>query len=494
MSYPRVLFLREDKYQIVDEYFEEECYCEVYLTSDVSEAWKAYSNYYHVIVLYGDTDWNDKLLDLWSDRLERKTLRIHRVGTLEKFVQAVNTKYMVCVSRSRENLRPQFSIFTTCYNSFWKMERAYRSLAAQRVRDWEWVVVDDSPDPGHFDYLRVSLVDPRIRLYKRSRNSGSIGEVKNEAVSLCRGKYVVELDHDDELTSNCLEDALREFEEDEDVGFIYMDFINMANNGAQRMYGDYQACVFNVCNGYGGYLTVIYNGVWHYQFLTPNINNMTASALPCCPNHPRIWRASVLREVGGYSEHLPVGDDYEVLLRTFASTKCSKICKVGYVQYIGDGGKENFSLLRNAEINRLCPYWIKPAMYESMAIDAVMNENNGDEEPQYAEVRTNIWKRAPPYEHRYINKRVGWAHYVLVMDTTTLLSRDALDECRKEDTYTCLISAHEELKELQLAAMRSGLLNIGVVVLRGCSAVEIERYVRQLVIADDAKLTVFGDE
>jgi len=493
MSYPRVLFLREDRHRIVDEYFEEECACEVCLTSDVSEVWKAYSSYYHVIVLYGDTRWDDELRDIWSDRLERKTLRIIRVGTLDKFVHAVNTKYMVCVSRSRENLRPQFSIFTTCYNSFWKMERAYRSLAAQCVRDWEWVVVDDSPDPGHFDYLRVSLVDPRIRLYKRSSNSGSIGEVKNEAASLCRGKYVVELDHDDELTPNCLQDALCEFESDEEVGFVYMDFINMANNGDQRMYGDHRACMFNVCNGYGGYLSVIHNGVWHFQFLTPNINNMTASALPCCPNHPRIWRASVLHEVGGYSEQLPVGDDYEVLLRTFAATKCSKICKVGYIQYIGDGGKENFSLLRNAEINRLCPYWIKPAMYESLGIDGVMSARGGSEGSQYAEVRANIWARPLPYEHKYVNKRVGWSHYVLVMNTVVLFDRDVLNECGKEGTYTCLITARDKLEELQIAAMRSGITNIGVMALSGCNADEIERYVRLLVMADDSKLTVFGD-
>ena len=39
--------------------------------------------------------------------------------------------------------------------------------------------------------------DSRVRLYRRSENNGNIGNVKNEAISLCRGKYILEFDHDD---------------------------------------------------------------------------------------------------------------------------------------------------------------------------------------------------------------------------------------------------------------------------------------------------------
>ena len=42
-------------------------------------------------------------------------------------------------------------------------------------------------------FLKQILTDKRIRLYKRDKNSGNIGNVKNEAISLCRGKYVLEL-------------------------------------------------------------------------------------------------------------------------------------------------------------------------------------------------------------------------------------------------------------------------------------------------------------
>ena len=72
--------------------------------------------------------------------------------------------------------------------------------------------------------------DKRVRLYKRSENSGNIGNVKNEAVSLCRGKYVLELDHDDEILPDLLQDASKVFDDNDDIGFIYADFSNVYEN------------------------------------------------------------------------------------------------------------------------------------------------------------------------------------------------------------------------------------------------------------------------
>ena len=72
----------------------------------------------------------------------------------------------------------------------------------------------------------------RIRLYKRDCNSGNIGNVKNEAVGLCRGKYVLELDHDDIILPSLLKDAYGVFESDEEIGFVYGDFANVYENWA----------------------------------------------------------------------------------------------------------------------------------------------------------------------------------------------------------------------------------------------------------------------
>ena len=104
------------------------------------------------------------------------------------------------------------SVFTTTYHSGDKISRPYNSLLQQTYTNWEWVIVDDSKDMETYQQmLEMRDNDPRIRIYKRMENSGKIGEVKNEACNLCRGEYLVELDHDDELTPNCLEEVTKAF-------------------------------------------------------------------------------------------------------------------------------------------------------------------------------------------------------------------------------------------------------------------------------------------
>ena len=185
------------------------------------------------------------------------------------------------------------------------------------------MILDDSPEDEHFNFLKnISKKDKRIRLFKKDFNSGNIGNVKNEAVSLCRGKYVLELDHDDEILQDVLKDSYDEFEKDNNVGFIYMDFTNIYENGRNFKYGDV------ICKGYGSYYCQKHDNKWRYVYNTPNINNITLSHLTCCPNHPRIWRRSILMDIGNYSEYLPICDDYEILLRTAISTKMVKIAKI----------------------------------------------------------------------------------------------------------------------------------------------------------------------
>ena len=187
-------------------------------------------------------------------------------------------------------------------------------------------------------------------MYKRDCNSGNIGNVKNEAVGLCRGKYVLELDHDDIIFPKILQEAYDVFETDEEIGFVYADFANIYENGTNFSYSDYLG------KGYAGYYMEKFNNHWFKICSCPGINNITTSHLVCLPNHPRMWRRKTLLELGNYSEFLPICDDFEILLRTMCNTKVAKIHKIGYIQFMNDN-QNNFSLIRNGEINRLGPYW-----------------------------------------------------------------------------------------------------------------------------------------
>jgi glycosyltransferase involved in cell wall biosynthesis len=421
MKFPFIIFFRHDQYSYADQFFTENkanLNCSLYITNNFKKVEKLHNANYHLLITYGasDKEYNNELLEVISEKMFIKRLHLIQLPDIDTFNKYVNMKYIANCSLPREFLRPTFSLFTPSYNSYHKIMRVYNSLKEQTLKDWEWIIMDDSPDDTHFQFLRDNMLnDNRIRFYRHSQNNGSIGNVKNEAVSLCRGKYVLEMDHDDEILPDVLQDAANLFDSNPEVGFIYMDFICVYESGENQWYGDF------ICKGYGGYYSMKYKDKWRLVYITPNINNITLSHLVCCPNHPRIWRRTFLLELGNYCEQLHICDDYEILLRTAISYteskvisntvskgyKMAKIHKLGYIQYMNEG-ENNFSLIRNAEINRIGPNYIGPIYYETYNIHEKMKQINAYEDETYITNHSQIWLRdQTTYTNKYCNLLVN---------------------------------------------------------------------------------------
>ena len=403
MSYPFVLFYRFDKYAAIDSFFSnnnETLECTIHIINNAQKLNCLFDPNFQLLITYGEDEkeYYPFIEGIIPERMCKRWIHFKEITSIESFNNSVNNCFIYNTTYSRENIRPKFSIFTTCYNSYEKIIRAYKSIKNQTFIDWEWVIVDDSSDENHFNFLRTNFLDDnRIRMYKRSHNSGNIGNVKNEAVSLCRGKYVLELDHDDEILCDVLKDSVELFETNNDIGFIYMNFANIYENGHDFKYGDF------ICKGYGSYYCQKYDNKWVSVYNTPNINNITLSHLVCCPNHPRIWRRDILIEAGNYCELLPICDDYEILLQTCLITKTAKITKLGYIQYMNNNN-DNFSLIRNGEINRIGPQFIMPIFYEKFNIHERMKKKDAYEDEKYIHSHSQIWMRNQDnYKHFYSN-------------------------------------------------------------------------------------------
>jgi glycosyltransferase involved in cell wall biosynthesis len=402
--YPKVIFYRHIKYSWIDDYlveFQNKLKFTIYVSISINNLKNLYNNStYNLLITFGNDkeEYVNDVLKVLPKRFINKWIHYKEIPDFETFNNKINMKYIDNVIKPRVNNRPDFSIFTSCFNSYDKLVRAYQSVLNQTFTDWEWVVVDDSPDENHFNFIREKLIDPRIRIYKRSSNSGCIGNVKNEAISLCRGKYLLELDHDDEIIEDLLINAKEVFENNNEIGFIYTDFINIQEDGDNYVFNDGGS----ICKGYGSYYLQKYNNKWVYVYITPNVNNITLSYLICCPNHARIWRRDVLMKIENFSEELPICDDYEILLRTSINTKIAKIHKLGYIQYMNNN-ENNFSLIRNKEINRLGPEFIGKQFYDLYNIHGVMQSKSAYEDPFYIENHSDIWKRDHNYEHNYCN-------------------------------------------------------------------------------------------
>jgi len=453
MKYPNILFFRHSYYKDIDSFFyknNENLLCSINLTDKKEDLNKLYNPNYPLLITYGDYKRYKFIVDVIPYRFFKRWIHyeLNKLPEINEFNRSVNFCFIHNIMNV-ENNRISFSMFTTCYKSFHKIVRAYDSIKAQEFVDWEWVVLDDTPndtEPNHFEFLtKLFENDNRVRLYKRANNSGNIGNVKNEAVLLCRGKYVLEMDHDDELVPFTLRLAYDAFEKDPEVGFVFMNTVNLHEDGRNFHYGNHYSL------GYGGYYCQKHGNSWVYVASMANINDVTLSHIVSIPNHPRIWRKDTLIKIGNYCEILPVCDDYELFLRTALSgCKMVKINEIGYIQYMNEG-YNNFSYIRNSEINRLCRN-IYPMYYDQIS-KYINDDNKGWKQ---------IWKLDPEkYEHKYSNTVIGHDKYKKQMvfigletlwnyiekNPTIIFSPNidyiVLDNKTDVDTLTNLLSKHK---------------------------------------------------
>jgi hypothetical protein len=144
--------------------------------------------------------------------------------------------------------------------------------------------------------------------------------------------------------------------------------------------------------------------------------------------------------MGNYSEFLPVSDDYELLLRTAVNTKMVRIPKLSYVQYMNNNNN-NFSLIRNSEINRLCKMHLYPQCYDKYKINEKMKEMDAFEDPVYSQNCSQIWKR-DNYEYKYCNKVINVNYkkqYCIIGLDTLRNNRDLLSKLYSDPSNDFLI-------------------------------------------------------
>jgi glycosyltransferase involved in cell wall biosynthesis len=391
-KYPIVLLFRYDRYNSIDTFLtnsKDKLNCEIKIIDKKDGLINLFDPNYMILATFGpdEKEYHKDVFESIAPRMASRWIHYKEITDPLEFSRGVNYCFLNTVIGDRVDSRPIFSVFTTCYNSYEKIKRPLNSLLSQSLVDWEWVILDDSPDDKHFTFLKQLFNgNKKIRLYKRSENSGNIGNVKNEAVSLCRGKYVLELDHDDDIVPELLKVSADAFEKYPEAGFAYTDFINMYETGENYWYGDFFAL------GYGGYYNTKYNGKWVNVYTTPQVNNITLSHLVSLPNHARMWRRTTLMELGNYSEFLPINDDQEILMRTCMGTKMIKIPIMGYVQYMNHGNN-NFSLIRNSEINRIGPQYLVPQYYKKYNVHKRMKEMGAYDDEKYMNKRERVWLR-----------------------------------------------------------------------------------------------------
>ena len=109
-------------------------------------------------------------------------------------------------ARGAEKHEPLFSVVVPVFRPpLWGLERCVVSVLTQRFGNFELKICDDcGGDRDVVELLRrCEAMDDRLELVVSDRNGG-ISDATNRALALATGKYVVFLDHDDELAEDAL--------------------------------------------------------------------------------------------------------------------------------------------------------------------------------------------------------------------------------------------------------------------------------------------------
>lgn len=224
----------------------------------------------------------------------------------------------------------KFSIFTCTYKTTkGQIHRLYQSLLKQTYKEWDWWILDDSPKDYKDNNFSEIKNDPRVFILKNVSHHGNIGFNKHMIAMCCDGDYLVEVDHDDELTPDCLECLYQAFQEHPDSKFVYSDCIEMVGDHMSVLYGD------NFSFGQGYYKDNVEVNGWFYKVAIscPSINCKSIRGIYAAPNHVRCWERDFYHEIGGHNIELDVCDDYELCVRSFLFTKITHVNKVLYIQH-----------------------------------------------------------------------------------------------------------------------------------------------------------------
>jgi glycosyltransferase involved in cell wall biosynthesis len=230
----------------------------------------------------------------------------------------------------------KLSIITPTHTPKYLLE-LYESILEQTYTDWEWILYLNGGLTSN-QLPSIILEDARVKIYLDSpcAESQNVGYLKNRAFHLGSGEALLEVDHDDLLTPDCLAEVAAAFAEDAGIGFVYSDNAKLADKFAP--YGSYYGWSHRYFKWKGS------------NYVSMNSFEADAGALSLifyAPDHIRAWRRDTYVLLGGHDRSLSVLDDQELMIRTYMVSRFRQIKKTLYLYRIhGD----NTWLQRNALI------------------------------------------------------------------------------------------------------------------------------------------------
>jgi SAM-dependent methyltransferase len=200
------------------------------------------------------------------------------------------------------------SVITPTHDCRW-LGDAWRSLQAQTHPHWNWLLM---PNGGAEIPAEIAR-DARVWVLPAAEGEeGKVGALKRRLADLAPGPVVLELDHDDILTPDCLAEVVRAVGEDEDAAdrpvFFYSDFVQFWPDGRSH--------TFDAKYGWESYPTMVDGKEYRaMRAFPPDASSLRQ--IYYAPNHVRAWTKAAYKLAGGHDPSLPVCDDFDLVCKLY---------------------------------------------------------------------------------------------------------------------------------------------------------------------------------
>ena len=202
--------------------------------------------------------------------------------------------------------KPWVSVICTCFQHAPYVEEAMDSVLSQTYPHVQLLVVDNASTDGSSEIIsRFARKHPEIIFIQNKENRG-ICKAFNEAVTLTKGKYLIDLAADDLLLPNRIEDQVEAFEKlPENVAILYGNVEMIDAKGNHLGYSlplEYEAPSGDV-----------FPELLEKHFL---------------PSPSTLFRKDIFLQLGGYNEALSF-EDFDYWIRSGREYSFSFLQKVG---------------------------------------------------------------------------------------------------------------------------------------------------------------------
>jgi len=220
---------------------------------------------------------------------------------------AITPQAIIHIRTSLQGLkeRPLISVLMPVFNTpeQW-LARAIDSVRSQIYERWELCIADDASTEPHIRPLleRAAREDSRIKVVFRKTN-GHISAASNSALELAQGEFVSLLDHDDELRPHALACVALELNRFPEADLVYSDEDKLSEEG--HRYDPYFKPDWNPDLFFG------------QNFIC----------------HLGVYRATQVREVGGFRLGYEGSQDWDLAMRIIERIPPSHIRHIPRILY-----------------------------------------------------------------------------------------------------------------------------------------------------------------